>query len=395
MIKQHITPALWLILIIVGLPIFSETVYTPSLPDIAHTLSVRDALVEYTLTIYLFGLALGTLFWGYLSDRLGRKPCLIAGFCIFIAGCLGCYFSNSIEGLMISRLIQAVGGSVGSVLGQAICRDAFHGPALGKVYASVSGALAIFPAIGPIIGGVIDQYYGWPMIFLFLLGCGVLLNGMIAWQLPETHHAEHRQKVSIKETFSKMARDRHVIGCGLLVAAANGISFSYYAEGPFVMIEMLGLSPSQFGMTYLGIAIAQFTGGMLSRYLHHYYSSKKIMNIGLITMLVGTLVFVALVYLLTQQQMLVWGCIASMLIIMTGLLMTTSNALSIALVNYKDRIGTASSLFGFFYYTIISLFTYGMGVFHNGTVYAMPIYFCAIAGSMILINKTLLRRDGS
>ncbi len=84
-----LVPALWLIVLIVGLPQLSETVYTPSLPDIAHALRTSEAMVEYTLTIYLFGFALGTLFWGRVSDKLGRKPCTIAGLLIFIVGCGG------------------------------------------------------------------------------------------------------------------------------------------------------------------------------------------------------------------------------------------------------------------------------------------------------------------
>ncbi|XVN42425.1 MAG: MFS transporter [Candidatus Rickettsia vulgarisii] len=119
--KYYITSN-WLIVLIVGLPQFSETVYTPSLPDIAHALHTSESMVEYTLTIYLFGFALGTLFWGKISDQFGRKICVISGIIIFILGCLGCYLGNTIEALSISRL----GGSVGSVLGQAISRNAFH-----------------------------------------------------------------------------------------------------------------------------------------------------------------------------------------------------------------------------------------------------------------------------
>ena len=163
-----IAPALWLIILIVGLPQLSETVYSPSLPDIADYLKVSESLVEYTLTIYLFGFAIGTLFWGKLSDKYGRKPSVLAGLLIFILGCIGCYYANTITLLMASRLIQAFGGSIGSVIGQAICRDSFHGQTLGKVYSLVGAALALFPALGPIIGGSIAQYTEWSNIFLFL-----------------------------------------------------------------------------------------------------------------------------------------------------------------------------------------------------------------------------------
>ncbi len=100
---QVLLLAIWLIVLIAGLPQLSETVYTPSLPDIAQALHASEAMVEYTLTIYLLWLAMGTLFWGKISDGLGRKPCVIAGLSIFIAGCIGCYVSRSIEMPMLSR----------------------------------------------------------------------------------------------------------------------------------------------------------------------------------------------------------------------------------------------------------------------------------------------------
>lgn len=79
-----------------------------------------------------------------------------------------------------------------------------------------------------------------------------------------------------------------------------------------------------------------------------------------------------------------------MMIMIGGIALVTSNALSLSLVNYKNRIGTASSLFGFFYYVLISLFTLGMGYSHNGTVFPMPIYFGVIAAFMIVVRKIML-----
>ena len=393
MIKRNTVPPTWLIILMIGVPLFSETAYIPSLPDIAQTLSVPDALVEYTLTIYMFSFGLGMLLWGYLSDIWGRKPCVIFGFSIFIVGCVGCYFSYTIEGLMLSRFVQALGGSVGSVLGQAICRDAFHGAALGKIYATIGGALAIFPAIAPVIGGIIDQNYHWQAIFLFLLGGGFLLIAFIVRFLPETHHEEHRVKNSMREISLKMLGDRYVIGYVLMIGGANGILFSYYAEGPFYMIEMLDLSPSQYGMTLLGVALAYLVGGVLSRHLQHYFDTKKIMDFGLITLFVGTVIFVGIVTNFSHQTVLIWGCIVSMAIILIGQMMVISNAFSLALVLYKNCIGTASSLFGFSYNILVSLFIYGMGWLHNGSAYPMPFYFCAIAIFMIFINKTLLNKN--
>ncbi|MBW8309680.1 MAG: MFS transporter [Candidatus Paracaedibacteraceae bacterium] len=180
-------PALWLLICIIGLPQLSETVYTPSLPQIAHALSVEEHWVEFTLTIYLLGFAIGTIFWGYSSDRFGRKPCLLSGLLIYCISCLGCYLSTSIETLMLARFIQALGGSAGSVLVQAICREAFSAHDRGRVFSTIGSALPLAPAIGPIIGGLITQTFDWSSIFLFLLGAGFLILSLCRTNLPETN----------------------------------------------------------------------------------------------------------------------------------------------------------------------------------------------------------------
>ena len=92
-------PAIWLIVLIVGLPQLSETIYTPPLPDIARALQTSESMAEYTLTIFLFGFAICILFWGRLSDKVGRKPCVFGGVFIFMLGSIGCFYPILLPGL--------------------------------------------------------------------------------------------------------------------------------------------------------------------------------------------------------------------------------------------------------------------------------------------------------
>ncbi|KTD50195.1 multidrug resistance protein [Legionella quinlivanii] len=387
-------PPVWLIVLIAGLPQLSETVYTPSLPVIAQSLHTSASMMEYTLTIYLFGFAIGTLIWGKFSDRFGRKPGILLGLLIFIIGCTGCYYSTTISGLMISRFVQAFGGSIGSVLGQAICRDAFQGSALGKVYSVVGSALAVFPAVGPVVGGFIAEHLGWRSIFTVLALFSLLLIILVARNLPETHLPQQRARISLARVAIQLLGNKKVMGFALLVAGCNGISFSYFAEGPFYFIKMLGLSPSQFGMSFIAIAISTMSGGLLSKYLHAYRSSGKIMQYGLMIILIATLIysFIAVYLHLPARFMIIMSLVMQMTI-MFGVCMVTTNALALALTDFKWCIGTASSVFGFFYYSLISVFTLGMGYFHNGTLQAMPLYFLAIGLFMFLIEKWMIKNS--
>lgn len=394
--NTKLLPSIWLIIFLVGLPQLSETVYTPALPEIAVDLATSVSMVEYTLTIYLFGFALGTLFWGYISDRLGRKPCVLAGLIVFIIGCIGCNTSSSIEMLMLCRFVQALGGSIGSVLGQSICRDAFHGPELGKVYSLIGSALALFPAVGPMMGGIIAESYGWEEIFIFLGLFATVLLIITAGKLPETHPKHARVGKSLISVALRLVKDKKVIAFGLIVSACNGIMFSYFGEGPFYLMEILGLSPSTYGVSFMFIAASSAAGGFISKKMHDSMSSIQIMRYGIYIMLISTclLSLVAVtnhfIYEIPSNFMIMITIVSQMLTSM-GLCIATSNALALSVVNYKDAIGIASSLFGFFYYMVISIFTLIMGTIHNGTLLPMPIYFFILSCFMLLISKLFLK----
>lgn len=394
-----IVPPLWLIVLMVGLPQMSETVYSPSLPDIARALKVAASMVEYTLTIYLFSMALGMLFWGKLSDSLGRRPCIIAGLIIFISGCIGCYFSTTISQLMVSRFIQAFGGSVGSVLGQAVCRDSFHGSELARFYSSMSTSLAIFPAFGPIIGGLIADHLGWVNIFLYLILFGCIVCASVIRFLPETHEVACRKKVSIMAVVKRMLLDKKIIGLALLVGFGAGMRFSYYAEGSFFLIEALGLCPSYYGMSFFFIASSTMIGGvcatkMLKR-LEPMHILKQGINIISYAMAIFSAVIVLNHWANINSIVIIFITIALQMVTAFGLVMVTSNALSAALVDYRDCTGTASSLFGFIYMSWISLVTFCMGMLHNGTLFPMPLYFFAIAIFMQLVYFFMIKKASS
>lgn len=389
-------PPLWLLVLIVGLPQLSETVYTPALPDVARALKVAHYLIEYTLTIYLFGFAIGTLFWGKLSDIYGRKPTLLAGLAIYVLGCIGCFYAITFTALMINRFIQAFGGSAGSVLGQVICRDAFSGSDRGKVFSIIGGALAFSPAIGPVLGGLIVQLWQWPAVFALLSIVGLLVIAFIILKLPETYTPVPFSLKIIQKTAYCMLKDPKILCAGFLVAACNGISFSYFAEGPFYLITFLGLSPFLYGASFILFAFAGMLGSYISKKAHdHKFSTYSIMQRGVDLVLFGSALFMIGILLLTAIDVPAFCIIAltigTMMFIMAGIGMVIPNILSLALEEYRATLGTASSLFGFYYYCLISLFTLLMGLLHNETLFPMPLFFMAIGLSMYVATRYITK----
>lgn len=389
-------PPIWLIIFIAGLPQLCESVYSPSLPDIAKELLTTDALAEHTLTIYLMGFALGVFFFGKISDHFGRKPSMIMGLGVFALGCTGCYFSKNIVMLMMWRFVQAFGGSVGSVLSQSITRDSFHGKDLGRVYSLVGAVMAVFPAIGPFVGGTIATLWHWRIIFILLTACVVALIFAVFLYLPETYHPKSiKQRIPLKAVCLKLVRDKDVLAYGAIVAGCNGIYYSFFQEGSFYFIDMLHFSKQEYGACFLLIAGSILVAGLISRAMHKHYTSQKIMNIGIYGLLLSTSVFAVFSvlhhnYLFSLQTVCIVSLVCQILIGMwDGVI--GSNALACALVNYKDCIGTASSVFGLYYYALTSFIALGMGILHNGTLLVMPLYFLGVALVVYITKQRFLK----
>jgi DHA1 family bicyclomycin/chloramphenicol resistance-like MFS transporter len=389
-----ILPPIWIIVLLVGLPQLSETIYTPSLPEIAKDLDATPSSVEHTLSIFLLGLALGAVFWGTLSDRIGRKPCILLGVIVFICGCIGCYFAKSIKILLIARLIQALGCSIGSVLGQAISRDAFSGPNLGKVFSSIGVALSLFPAIGPTIGGFIAEKAHWSTIFLVMISFGILLIIITIYKLPETLDKTKRQKHHIFTVAKSLVYDKRVILYGMIIGCTNGISFSYFSEGSFFMMDMLGMKPSHYGMSFILSALATMIGGMISGRLQHLLSAKKIMELGMLINLTANSIFSLIIMInyyfsMINNQFTIYIVLLMRIISMLGIAITIINSLALSLVDYRYCIGAASSLFSLFYYLLISFFTFLIGYLHNGTLLVMPLYFFVLSVGIFICSIIL------
>ena len=383
-------PPVWLIALVAGLPLFSETMYSPSLPHIARDLGASEGVTAQTFAIYLFGTALGTIFWGTLSDYSGRKSSLLLGFVFYTLGCVGCFCAPTIHFLMGMRLMQAFGASVGTVLGQAICNDVFEGKRRRQVFSTVGALLAIAPAIGPTIGGFIDQTAGWRFVFFVLILWGTAMVLLLASRMPETHPKENRTKPATKRLLGRMRRDPKILVCGAVIGLANGLFFSFNTEGPFYLINMLGLSPLSYGFCFTALAIMTASGSYLSKRLNQVSAASRILRAGLRIMAAGTFIFFLLtVYgwcrgttLLIQLPLTLF----MMPLIAFGRGLTIANCLSIALEDYRRVAGAATALFVCYYYLVITGVTSLMGFLHNNTLYVMPIYFCVLGALLLALS---------
>lgn len=397
--KTSLIVPLYIIILLVALPQLSETVYTPVLPKLALDFNISENLAENTLTVYLIGFAVGVLLWGTLSDYTGRKPTILAGLGIYAIACFACYLTESIYWFLVMRFFQAFGASVGSVIGQAIARDSTSDANRGKVFSTVSIALAFAPAIGPVLGNLTTIFFSWKYVFLLLICLSFLISYIIIYKLRETNPNKKTNKVSIyfvnKGVFKQLLCDKEVMGFGILVGGVNGILFGYFSEGPFYFIEILKLSSWAFSLCSFGIIVPLLLGGFLSRYMNAgRVDSIKIIIYGAAVICLAAVVFLLLLHiagpLLAEFALTILSLIAIYLVIF-GIALIIPNALSLALKNYKEIAGAAASIFGFYYYLLASLANSLMSYLHDGTLYRMPLFFFIIGFILVLVAYSLIK----
>ncbi|WP_311874953.1 multidrug effflux MFS transporter [Vagococcus carniphilus] len=385
-------PSLLLLICLVGFPQISETIFTPSLPEIAQSYQVSMNTAQLTLSIYFLAFAFGVFFWGYLSDIIGRRPAMIYGIVLYGIGSLLCYISQSIEFLLLARFVQAFGASTGSVTTQTILREAFSGNKRHELFAQISAALAFTPAVGPLIGGFVGNYYGFRIVFLTLVLMSLVLFFYTVKSLPETFDTSKREKVELLPIFVRFLKNPKVLTYGFLIGTINGILFSYYAEAPFIFIEKFGISASIYGFLGIVIAGASIIGALLSKKLLKTYQPERIILLGIKIMLLGsTLLLVSSYTDFLSKWIQFTAILISVFITLLGTGIALPNCLSLALVDFKDVVGSAGAIFSLGYYLLVSLITFGMSHLHNGTLYIMPIYFISLGFIMLVLTKRYIK----
>ncbi len=244
--------------------------YLPSMPGMARALGVDFTTIQLTLSLYLGAMAVGQLVIGPLSDRFGRRPVLLIGLLTFVAGSVICMAAQSIGVLIFGRIVQAIGGCAGITLSRAIVRDLYGRNQVASMIAYVTMGMAVAPMIAPTIGGLLETFFGWRASFAFLIGFGGLALVFAYWQLGETNHNRSSGEAAreLLQGYGSLFRSRQFWGYTLVTSFVSAMFFAFLAGAPYVMIELLGRSPAEYGfyfaMVPCGYMLGNFATGRIA-----------------------------------------------------------------------------------------------------------------------------------
>ena len=254
--------------------------YLPTLPAIARDYGTSAAAVQLTLSTFFVGMALGQLFFGPLSDRIGRRPTILIGCAVYVAASLFCALAPTIEALVVGRFFQALGCCAAMVTCRAIVRDRYDHRDSARIFSLLMLVLAIAPLLAPTVGGWIAAAAGWHAVFYAFVAVGVAISAAVGLRLDESRSAATAQAARGQDVLSAYARllgHKRLIGY-LLVGAANGATlFSYIAASPDLVVNSWGFSESQFGLVFAAIAVGVVGSSQVNRLLLKHRSPDAIL----------------------------------------------------------------------------------------------------------------------
>jgi DHA1 family bicyclomycin/chloramphenicol resistance-like MFS transporter len=318
----------------------------PAIPATASDLGAPTSVLQLTVTIFFVGFAIGQAVYGSCSDRFGRRPLLIIGTALFIVSSLACALAQDAGTLLAMRLVQGLGAGSGPVLGRAMIRDLFRGSEMARVMSFAMAAFITAPIVAPSVGAIILTFASWRWIFVFLAlyGCVILALALFvveeSLRQPDLHALRPGRIVGAWIT---ALRDRESRIYGAISTLAISTLVVYLANASALFMDAYGLSASQFGLVFAGVAACSACGNLVNARLVRHRPLHRLVGIGIVlgalllaTSLAGWLLGVNRFWMLLPGFGGFFFCFGFMV----------SNATALALAPHGAIIGAASAAIG-------------------------------------------------
>ena len=320
----------------------------PAFPAIRRSfdLASDSTAVAGLVTAYFFGLAIGQLVYGPLSDRYGRKPTLYGGYVIYALGALAGAFAPSLGLLLVARVIWGFGAAGPRVVTVAVIRDTYEGDAMARAMSLVMAVFLVVPVIAPTLGSTIVHFGSWRWIFITCVGF-VALMSIWAQRLPETLRPEHRMELR----FGRLARaaklvvtDRQALLYTLAQTALYG-GFTAYIGSSETIIDKTFHHKAQFPLIFGGLGAMMGVGMLVNARVVNRFTARRVVHTVLFVFLANAALFV-FVAVTTHGKPPLGVFILLMAVVVTCHALLIPNSASIAMLPMAAVAGTASSIMG-------------------------------------------------
>ena len=342
----------------------------PALPVIKDTFQVSNDVAQLTLSLSMFAIAIGTLIYGPLSDKYGRRVIMLLGLVITIAGSIFCFLATSIELLILGRFIQSFGGAAGLVLARAIVRDVYEAEDAARVIATLVMVMVVIPMLSPALGGELMDQFGWQSVFIAIAFFGILTLLFSISYLPETlkEPIPFEGAGAVLVTFISLFKSPAFCGYAFCVTFVSVVFFSFISAAPEIMVSVLDRPPTEYGYYFIMIPLGFMSGNYVTRYFGRSIELNRMITWGASITIVGIALAFILLSLGIKHPLALFVPIA---IAISGNGITLPNAMAAAINEFPNLAGSASGLTGFLQMAFSAVAAQVVALIFNGTVYPL------------------------
>lgn len=305
----------WLLAALSMIGPFSIDAVFPSFPSLGAHFGVDATALQQLISVYLITYAVMSLFHGAISDAIGRKPVIVVGLIVYALASIGAALATTYTMLLLCRGLQGMCAGAGLVVGRAVIRDTYAGPAAQRLMSQVMMIFSIAPVIAPMIGAQLLLVSGWHGIFWLLTAFTVILAGMLVWLLDESHPPARRTRFAprpLLASYVSFARD-HLFWPLLISSSVNFAGlFLYISSAPQIVRGLLGLSAQGFPWLFLPVVVGLMVGAWSSGHLAGRRSLTFTVSLGYAVMLLACAAHVLLALVFPEPR-LPWSMLPLML----------------------------------------------------------------------------------
>ena len=367
----------------------------PALPEIAAALSPADPnKAQLVITAFVLGMGVGTLFAGPLSDSLGRKTTILAGFALYVLASAAAWAAPSLETLLVARVVMGLGAAAPRTVTIAMVRDMVKGREMAQIMSFAMMVFTLVPAIAPLMGQAVVSFAGWQSIFLAYIGFAVVVAGWLHLRQPETLPPAARRPLAFSPL---LAACREVLGLRIVQlsiatqALTLGMLFATLSSMEGIFAQTFDRAES-FPLWFALIAVASMSGSILNARL-----VLKIGMHGMVKTTYAVLLAASLTYLaLTASGALsgdaaFYGHILWSVVLFATMGLTLGNINALAMEPLGHVAGMATSVISSIATVASVLLAVPVGLMFDGSTLPLLLGVSGYAALALVLAQTLRR----
>lgn len=360
--------------------------YLSSFAGIATSMQSDISQVQYSLSAYFIGLAVGQLGYAPIVSRYGLKRPLLIGSALYAIAAMLQILTTHIEIFISLRALQTIGGCAGMVIGRIIIQQSFDRQESARVLSLMMMIQGVAPIAAPVLGSLCYHYWGWRSVFLFQILFAIICIAA-SWRWVNEGTVERNNLGEVIRQFLTLLKKRDFAGYLASSSLALATMFIFISASPFVYISLFSLTARQYGLLFASCAAGMMISGQLNRMLLRHYSVVFIYRLALVLQCIGAVLLLAAI----PSGSLWWFTLPLYLCIAT-IPVIGGNGTALAMSAGGKAAASASSLIGVLQFAMASIASALVSVLANGSSYPMAGLITTVAIAAVIIDRGLTPR---